>query len=102
VWDTRSFKKPVTTATDVPTLYPGTSAIFSPDEKYIVTGAAAIPGRQPGRLLFMPRDGASGENGLKPARSVILGEKVSAVKVVWHSKINQVRDFSLLGMTSRF
>ncbi|ELU41479.1 transcription factor [Rhizoctonia solani AG-1 IA] len=95
VWDTRSFKKPVTTATDVPTLYPGTSAIFSPDEKYIVTGAAAIPGRQPGRLLFMPRHGASGENGLKPARSVILGEKVSAVKVVWHSKINQVRDFSL-------
>ncbi|KAF8761823.1 Transcription factor [Rhizoctonia solani] len=90
VWDTRSFKKPVTTATDVPTLYPGTSAIFSPDEKYIVTGAAAIPGRQPGRLLFMPRHGASGENGLKPARSVILGEKVSAVKVVWHSKINQV------------
>ncbi|KAF8741626.1 Transcription factor, partial [Rhizoctonia solani] len=90
LWDTRSFKKPVTTATDVPTLYPGTSAIFSPDEKYIVTGAAAIPGRQPGRLLFMPRHGASGENGLKPARSVILGEKVSAVKVVWHSKINQV------------
>ncbi|CCO26729.1 WD repeat-containing protein 70 [Rhizoctonia solani AG-1 IB] len=78
LWDTRSFKKPVTTATDVPTLYPGTSAIFSPDEKYIVTGAAAIPGRQPGRLLFMPRDGASGENGLKPARSVILGEKVLA------------------------
>ncbi|KAF8707645.1 Transcription factor, partial [Rhizoctonia solani] len=90
LWDTRSFKKPVTTATDVPTLYPGTSAIFSPDEKYIVTGAAAIPGRQPGRLLFMPRHEASGENGLKPARSVILGEKVSAVKVVWHSKINQV------------
>ncbi|KAG8731417.1 hypothetical protein FRC11_004220 [Ceratobasidium sp. 423] len=90
LWDTRSFKKPVTTATDVPTLYPGTSAIFSPDEKYIVTGAAAVPGRQPGRLLFMRRDGASGENGLKPARSVVLGEKVSAVKVVWHSKINQV------------
>ncbi|CAE6520445.1 unnamed protein product [Rhizoctonia solani] len=90
LWDTRSFKKPVTTATDVPTLYPGTSAIFSPDEKYIVTGAAAVPGRQPGRLLFMRRDGASGENELKPARSVVLGEKVSAVKVVWHSKINQV------------
>ncbi|CUA77481.1 WD repeat-containing protein 70 [Mus musculus] [Rhizoctonia solani] len=90
LWDTRSFKKPVTTATNVPTLYPGTSAIFSPDEKYIVTGAAAVPGRQPGRLLFMRRDGASGENGLQPVRSVILGEKVSAVKVVWHSKINQV------------
>lgn len=90
MWDTRSFKKAVATATDVPTLYPGTSAIFSPDEKYIVTGAAAIPGRAPGRLLFMPRDGAEGEGGLKPVRSVLLGEKVSAVKVVWHSKINQV------------
>lgn len=90
LWDTRSFKKAVATATDVPTLYPGTSAIFSPDEKYIVTGAAAIPGRAPGRLLFMRRDGAEGEGGLTPARSVLLGDKVSAVKVVWHSKINQV------------
>ncbi|QRV90934.1 bromodomain associated protein [Ceratobasidium sp. AG-Ba] len=90
LWDTRSFKKPVTTAVDIPTLYPGTSAIFSPDEKYVVTGAAAIPGREPGRLLFMRRDGAEGEGALKPARSVLLGDKVSAVKVVWHSKINQV------------
>ncbi|KAG9101497.1 hypothetical protein FS749_006400 [Ceratobasidium sp. UAMH 11750] len=90
LWDTRSFKKPVATAVDVPTLYPGTSAIFSPDEKYVVTGAAAVPGRAPGRLLFMRRDGAEGEGGLTPARSVLLGEKVSAVKVVWHSKINQV------------
>ncbi|KAG9128302.1 hypothetical protein FRC07_001237 [Ceratobasidium sp. 392] len=90
LWDTRSFKKPVTTAVDVPTLYPGTSAIFSPDDKYVVTGAAAIPGRAPGRLLFMRRDGAEGEGGLTPTRSVLLGEKVSAVKVVWHSKINQV------------
>ncbi|KDN39590.1 hypothetical protein RSAG8_08746, partial [Rhizoctonia solani AG-8 WAC10335] len=81
LWDTRSFKKPVTTATDVPTLYPGTSAIFSPDEKYIVTGAAAVPGRQPGRLLFMRRDGASGENELKPARSVVLGEKRRSLMV---------------------
>ncbi|KAG8710453.1 hypothetical protein FRC09_000135 [Ceratobasidium sp. 395] len=90
LWDIRSFKKPVTTAVDVPTLYPGTGAIFSPDEKYVVTGAAAVPGRSPGRLLFMRRDGAEGEGGLTPARSVVLGEKVSAVKVVWHSKINQV------------
>ncbi|KAB5594310.1 Transcription factor protein [Ceratobasidium theobromae] len=88
LWDTRSFKKPVKTVTDVPTLYPGTSAIFSPDDKYIVTGAAAIPGRQPGRLLFMRRDG--GGEGMEVARSVVLGERVSAVKVVWHSKINQV------------
>lgn len=90
LWDTRSFKKPVATTVDVPTLYPGTSAIFSPDEKYIVTGAAAIPGREPGRLLFIRRDGVEGEGGLKPVRSVLLGDKVSAVKVVWHSKINQV------------
>ena len=87
MWDIRSFKKPIFTSPKIPTLYPETNAVFSPDEKYIVTGSAA--GRTEGALgkgglLFLRRD------GLDIEKSVDFDAGESVVRVVWHSKINQV------------
>lgn len=40
VWDARSFKKPLFTASSLPSLNPESNIVFSPDEKYILTGTA--------------------------------------------------------------
>jgi hypothetical protein len=84
VWDVRAFKKPLLERDELTTLYPQTNAIFSPDEKYVLTGTAASVRGQRGRLVFLKRD------TLEVVRE--LGMESSVVKVAWHSKINQVRD----------
>ena len=65
------------------TLYPTTNAVFSPDEKHIVTGCGSIVKGGKGRLLFLRRD------DLEVAQELEMDS--TPVKVVWHSKINQVR-----------
>lgn len=64
------------------TLYPGTNAVFSPDEKYVVTGAGATSKGGEGRLLFLSRTDLSVVKEL--------GMEATPVKVVWHSRINQI------------
>jgi len=64
------------------TLYPQTNAIFSPDDKYVVTGVGASSKGGHGRLLFMSKD------SLEIVNELVVDS--SPVKVVWHSKINQV------------
>lgn len=64
------------------TLYPNTNAVFSPDDKYVVTGAAASDKGGTGRLLFMKKD------TLEEVKSLVVD--ATPVKVAWHSKINQV------------
>lgn len=82
VWDLRNFKKPVSIRSDLPTLYPNTNAVFSPDEKTIITGSGARSKGGRGQLMFLDRDGLD----------VVKALEVDAtpVKVFWHSKINQV------------
>ncbi|KAI0724346.1 transcription factor [Cerioporus squamosus] len=82
LWDLRSFKKPLLVRTGLATLYPGTNAIFSPDNKYIVTGASAISKAGKGHLLFMRKD------TLETVKDLEVDS--TPVKVYWHSKINQI------------
>lgn len=82
-WDLRAFKKPVATRTELATLYPGTNAILSPDEKYVVTGSGATTKGGAGKIHFLKRDTLEVVQELEMVTSV--------VKVHWHSKINQVR-----------
>lgn len=82
MWDLRSFRKPVSTRSDLSTLYPHTNAIFSPDDKYIVTGAGASAKGGKGKLVFMNKD------GLDIVKELAVDS--TPVKVYWHSKINQV------------
>lgn len=81
-WDLRAFKKPVATRSGLATLYPGTNAIFSPDEKYVVTGSGATVKGGKGKLHFLKRDTLEVQQELDMDTSV--------VKVYWHSKINQI------------
>lgn len=40
MWDTKSFRKPLHTATDLPSLNGETNVVFSPNGEYIITGTA--------------------------------------------------------------
>jgi len=82
LWDLRAFKKPLSTRADLPTLYPKTNAIFSPDDKYVVTGAGATVKGGTGQLVFMRKDNLEIEKTLEVG--------ATPVKVFWHSKINQI------------
>ena len=82
VWDLRAFKKPLATRSNLTTLYPTTNAIFSPDDRYILTGVGATAKGGKGRLLFLEKD------GLETVKE--LEVDTTPVKVLWHSKINQV------------
>ncbi|OCF37033.1 transcription factor [Kwoniella heveanensis BCC8398] len=82
LWDIRSIRKPIAVASGLDNLYPETNIIFSSDEKSILTGIAAPKG-QKGGLVFL-----NGED-LKEERRVAIGEG-SVVRVVWHSRINQI------------
>ena len=82
MWDLRSFKKPLIVRTGLTTLYPQTNAIFSPDNKYIVTGAGASSKGGKGHLMFLKKDTLETVKDLEV--------DTTPVKVFWHSKINQV------------
>jgi len=82
LWDLRAFKKPLATHSNLATLYPSTNAIFSPDDKYVVTGAGASSKAGKGRLMFLRKDNLESVKELEV--------DTTPVKVVWHSKINQV------------
>jgi len=82
VWDLRAFRKPLAARMDTPTLYPNTNAVFSPDDKYVITGASATAKNGHGKLLFLQK------NDLEVVKMLQVG--ATPVKVVWHSKINQV------------
>ena len=88
VWDLRAFKKPLATHTGLTTLYPGTNAIFSPDDKYVVTGAGATTKGGKGRVMFLKKDNLEVEKEL--------AIEATPVKVFWHPKINQVSHMSLI------
>lgn len=56
--------------------------MFSPDEKYVVTGAGAENKGAKGKLLILDR------TTLETTKS--LDVDGTPVRVLWHSKINQV------------
>ncbi|PPQ80015.1 hypothetical protein CVT26_011897 [Gymnopilus dilepis] len=82
LWDLRAFKKPLAVRSGLTTLYPTTNAVFSPDDKYVITGAGATSKGGQGRLVLMSKD------GLEEVKS--LAVDATPVKVLWHSKINQI------------
>lgn len=82
LWDLRAFKKPLATRSNLVTLYPTTNAIFSPNGRYILTGAGATSKGGKGRLTFLEKDTLESVKELEVDST--------PVKVLWHSKINQI------------
>lgn len=100
LWDTKAFKKPLFVASGLPSLNAETNVIFSPDEKYILTGTAGshagvlagqaeeekakeFAGGEGGKVVVLRRD------GLGVVRTLDISP-FSVVKVLWHPKINQI------------
>ncbi|KAL1922023.1 uncharacterized protein VTP21DRAFT_10665 [Calcarisporiella thermophila] len=83
VFDIRNFKKPVSVATELPTVNPETNVVFSPDERLIVTGTAAPKGEDFGKLVMLNRDSMEIVQTMHITKS-------SVVKVLWHPGINQI------------
>lgn len=86
----KSFKKPVAVRRDVTTLYPGTNAVFSPDEKFVVTGVGASSKGGVSKLVFLRREDLSAVRELEM--------ESTPVKVIWHPKINQVLQMFFFGV----
>ncbi|KAF8735753.1 hypothetical protein AX14_001540 [Amanita brunnescens Koide BX004] len=82
LWDVRAFKKPLASKADLATLYPNTNAVFSPDDKCIITGAGSASQGRAGRLLFL------GKTNLDVVKE--LEVDATPVRVAWHPKINQI------------
>ncbi|KPV73768.1 uncharacterized protein RHOBADRAFT_45725, partial [Rhodotorula graminis WP1] len=68
LWNPKALKKPLSTATSLPSLNGETNACFSPDGQYVLTGTA---GNRAGVLA----------GDISP---------FSVVRVLWHPKINQI------------
>jgi hypothetical protein len=64
-------------------MYPSTNAIFSPDNKHVVTGSGGSERGGHGALLFLSRQ------NLEVVKQLDVG--ATPVVVQWHPKINQVR-----------
>ncbi|KAH9996559.1 WD40-repeat-containing domain protein [Russula vinacea] len=88
LWDIRSFKQHVAKRSGARTLYPSTNAIFSPDNKHIVTGTGGSEKGGHGALLFLSRQ------NLDVVKELDVG--ATPVVVQWHPKINQI----VVGLTT--
>ncbi|SCV71516.1 BQ2448_3104 [Microbotryum intermedium] len=103
LWDCRQFRKPLFTATDLPSANPETSLCFSPDEKYLLTGtsgahAGVLEGsaeQERAREAGAGTRGTGGKvvvlnrEGLTNYKSIELSP-FSVIRVLWHPKLNQI------------
>jgi hypothetical protein len=79
-------RKPIAVAEGMGNIYPETNITYSPDGKSILTG---LPGKQgmKGSVVFLSAE------DLSEQRRIPIGEG-AVVRVLWHSKINQVGSIS--------
>ncbi|KAI1912133.1 hypothetical protein LOZ61_003483 [Ophidiomyces ophidiicola] len=89
LWDTRKFKKPVTTVTHASgsKLYPTSNIQFSPN------GANIITGSDTGHLYIM------NPATLKPELTTPVSPDLPLITVLWHDKLNQILAGSANGQT---
>lgn len=83
LWDIRKLKQCLHEFPDLYSRYDTTNAIFSPDDRVIVTGTSVKKGEKVSNLLFY--DTAS-FNLVKKIDTLTS----HVIKVVWHTKLNQI------------
>ncbi|KAI8923329.1 WD40-repeat-containing domain protein [Entophlyctis helioformis] len=82
LWDIRNFKKPVAAVPDLPTFYEETNAIFSPNDRYVLTGTSVKKGVEKGSILVFDR------HTLESVQEIPMDSPV--VRVLWSGKLNQI------------
>jgi WD40 repeat protein len=84
VWDLRNLTKgPVAQVTKLPNMYAQTDCIFSPDERYIVTGTSVKKDEGNGLLIFFDK------HTLRPVTHFGMGPS-SVIRILWHKGLNQI------------
>lgn len=86
MWDVKNLKQPLAVAAGIANRYQETGVTYSPDGKWIIAGTAVNPKDESAQaeLLFLsPTD-------LSVQRRVPIAKGASVIRVVWHSRINQV------------
>jgi WD40 repeat protein len=83
LFDIRNFKQPLQVAQNFTNYFEESNIIYSPDDRYIVTGLSVKRDQGPGKLLFLNRD------TLKIEHEVAVGTG-SITKILWNSRINQI------------
>lgn len=83
LWDLRNFKQSVQEKTGLFSRYDTTDAIFSPNDKLIVTCTSMEKGESCGKILFYDKDTFD-------LRHEIEVPNAHVIKVVWHPKLNQI------------
>ncbi|KAK6522366.1 hypothetical protein TWF281_002932 [Arthrobotrys megalospora] len=76
-WDTRKFKKPIMTRTDLPTNSQNTTISFSPDSSSVLTSDSA------GNLHFLSPATLRSEKTIQITPSPVISS-------VWHPRLNQI------------
>ena len=83
LFDIRNFKKPVKVVSDLANFFESTNTIFSPDQRYILTGTSVKKNQGIGKIKFF--DTLS----LDHVRDIDFGN-TSVVHLNWHTRTNQI------------
>ncbi|KAH9821044.1 WD40-repeat-containing domain protein [Melampsora americana] len=84
LWDVRAMKKPLAVKNGLNSMNPENNLIFSPDQKYILTGISAeVDKNLGGRVVVLDK------TTLEIHKTIAIS-KANVVRVLWHPKINQI------------
>lgn len=79
----KSIRRPLFTVDGFENRYPDTNIIFSPDGRSILTGVPPAKSGEKGAIVMLDSE------SLKEQRRIPIGDG-TVVKVLWHSRVNQV------------
>eukprot|EP00730_Choanoeca_flexa_P018636 TRINITY_DN9073_c0_g1_i1.p1 TRINITY_DN9073_c0_g1~~TRINITY_DN9073_c0_g1_i1.p1 ORF type:complete len:636 (+),score=134.05 TRINITY_DN9073_c0_g1_i1:136-1908(+) len=82
MWTASKLKSPTLVAKDLPCFYNCTDVVWSPDEKFILTGTSGSDDFQGALVILRAKN-------LQPAYRVGVGCR-GVLRVLWHLKINQI------------
>ena len=83
LWDLRSFKNPLFTASNLFSRYDTTDCMFSPDDSMVITGESLAKGQAAGRCLFYDTKTFDLIHEIEVTNSHV-------IKTLWHPKLNQI------------
>lgn len=86
MWDVKNLKQPLAVVGDIANRYSETGVTWSPDGKWVLVGTTVDP-RDPsavGEILFLSSSDLSVE------RRVPIAKGATVLRVLWHSRINQI------------
>eukprot|EP00667_Euglena_gracilis_P005744 EG_transcript_5786 len=85
VWDLRKFGSPISTLSGLETIYEHCDVLYSPDQRYIVTGTST-PKNSPERAKVVVFDATT----FARVAAVPMPPGCSVLRLLWHPELNQL------------